>query len=245
MSSPITWRNVSGPALPDASAAMARAAATLDGAFSKWGSTIDDYQKQQKDIFDKAELGRVMDFRERLAGAKTPEEVAALQNQLNSLRGGLTAASREKVLGAEEARVDSLQGQFTKNLAYKTAVTDDQQHPLVQELRSRIAADPTKATQIMAEPQYATLRNIGALAGDARVAETAAEKLGFERNQDSRAQTKLGWEEAAEKHKEVTRPLDIQSKKIANEKAWADMQKTVQEAGAGGKPLTLSQIKQE
>jgi len=186
MSSPITWRNVSGPALTDAGSVMARAAATLDGAFSKWGSTIDDYQKQQKEIFDKAELGRVMDFRERLAGAKTPEEVAALQTQLAALRGGLTAASREKILGAEEARIGSLQDQFIKNLTYKNTVTDDQQHPLVQELRSRIAADPTKATQIMAEPQYAVLRNIGTLAGEARAAETATEKLGFDRNRDSR-----------------------------------------------------------
>lgn len=208
MSSPITWRNVSGPALTDAGSVMARAAATLDGAFSKWGSTIDDYQKQQKEIFDKAELGRVMDFRERLAGAKTPEEVAALQTQLDALRGGLTAASREKILGAEEARIGSLQDQFIKNLTYKNTVTDDQQHPLVQELRSRIAADPTKATQIMAEPQYAVLRNIGTLAGEARAAETAAEKLGFDRNQDKRSQTQL---DENLRHNEVSERISQQN----------------------------------
>lgn len=208
MSSPITWRNVSGPALTDAGSVMARAAATLDGAFSKWGSTIDDYQKQQKEIFDKAELGRVMDFRERLARAKTPEEVAALQTQLDALRGGLTAASREKILGAEEARIGSLQDQFIKNLTYKNTVTDDQQHPLVQELRSRIAADPTRATQIMAEPQYAVLRNIGTLAGEARAAETAAEKLGFDRNQDKRSQTQL---DENLRHNEVSEKISQQN----------------------------------
>ena len=201
MSVPITWRNVTGPALPDASAALARATATIDGAFSKWGSTIDDYQTQQKTIFDEAELGQVMDFRERLAAAKTPEEVAALQGQLNAMRGSLTAASREKVLGAEEARTSALQKQFVDGLNYKHTVTDEQQHPLVQELRMRIAAEPTKAAQIMAEPQYAVLRNIGVLAGEARTAETAAEKLGFDRNRDTRDKAR---QDRDFKHMDVT-----------------------------------------
>jgi hypothetical protein len=100
-------------------------------------------------VLNRAEDAKVLSFKERLAAARTPQEVAAIQGELDAIRAGLGNRGRTAVLGQEEARQLQLQDVISKKNAFDDAELDRQQRPLAQQILS-LAAKGDKLSSGMA-----------------------------------------------------------------------------------------------
>ena len=102
MASPITWQNVNGRSLAEASIPLEAASKTILGGFDRLSKAAEGYGQLQQTIQNQEEEANVQNFMERLQRARTPEEVAALQasGELDTLRAALKPASLAKVQDA-------------------------------------------------------------------------------------------------------------------------------------------------
>lgn len=138
MAAPITWRNVDGGPNPAAAAIpLAYSQQSINGAFDAFNNILK--QRASIDQANAAATGEAAKqaFLDQLAAAKTPEQLAAMQPQLDAARQSLTAAGQAAVRGADEARLTSLRQQATAAQAY-----NDQQRAIAERpLRDNIASD--------------------------------------------------------------------------------------------------------
>lgn len=96
MSEPITWRNVTGPSLADASRPLAYASSTFTDGMGVLKSALAGYQTDQDKTWKQQDVDATNALRAQLYGAKTPEQLAALQES-----GALS-----QTVAANGARID-------------------------------------------------------------------------------------------------------------------------------------------
>lgn len=135
MASPITWQNVTGRSLAEASIPLEAASKTILSGFDRLSKAADGYNQLQQTSQNQEEEANVQNFMERLQRARTPEEVAALQDsgELDALRAVLKPASLAKVRGAEDVRLQSLRDQITKGQAFQQDQERITQLPIAQQ----------------------------------------------------------------------------------------------------------------
>ncbi len=104
----ITWRNVVGPSLADASRPMELARQSFDGAFSGLDKMLKERQELAHQQILRQDQQKLLGVQEMLAGAATPEQLAAIQPQVNAIRGELRPETRGQLVGAEHKALSDL-----------------------------------------------------------------------------------------------------------------------------------------
>lgn len=219
MSGPITWRNVHGPSLAEAARPMELANQSINNAFARAQNTLDSYQKQYQAIEDRQEQGRLLDAKELLQGATTPEQVEALREQLAAARSGMSNESRAALLGAEEARIASLQERILNNQKYADNQLAREEAPTADMITGLIYSDPERAKQVL--PHYANIKKAPELAALLRKTEQ-------ENTTQNRATTEFGW-------KTEDRGVKKDSDKLAVETQYANLQLLQKQLNEGRK----------
>ena len=138
MAGPITWQSIRTTAGEPADAMR-----PLAGAQQSFNGVFDGLQNilNQRLAVEQSNNGAVQDaykqnYLDQLQGAKTPEELAALQPTLEQARAALSPTNRAAVRGADEARTAGLRQQVTAGQAYDAGQVAYDAIPL----KDRIAA---------------------------------------------------------------------------------------------------------
>lgn len=141
MSTPITWRNVTGPSAADASRPMEVASNTINGAFDIFGRLIDQRQTIDANNVKQLDENAKQAYLGRLAQAKTPEELVALQQsgELGTMMSGLSSQSQAAVRGADEARLTSVRQGLVAQQAYNAQQQALKDAPTVDAVMSDLA----------------------------------------------------------------------------------------------------------
>ena len=135
----ITWQNINSPNNSGAMQGFAAAGQNFNSAFDKLGDMLKGAEAAKQYRVDQADDSNVLALKEALSAARTPEEVMALQGQLNTMRSGLTNKGRTAVLGAEEARTSSLQQQITARNAFTDGLRNRDTNIALENERAPVA----------------------------------------------------------------------------------------------------------
>lgn len=161
MAGPITWRTVMGQSLAEAGRPMEAAQRSISSALTGLGSLVSEQQQLNQNAVDAGREANVQAFLERLQGAQSVDDVAALKSsgELDTLRSALTPKDLVRVRGAEDARATALMQQAaaqrtfaSQEAAAKAAPIKDQVLTLFQ---SGDPANRAKAQELIAaNPQF-------------------------------------------------------------------------------------------
>lgn len=154
MATPITWQNVQGRSLAEAATPLQYAAQNIGSAFDKLGGVYKDYQAQQQKQIDLADEANVQNLLERLQGAGSVDDVAALRasGELDSLRAALKPKDLAKVRGAEDARVTALMQQTTAKNTFDDTVAKRAAEPILEQFRlAGLNGDEATQARLLAE----------------------------------------------------------------------------------------------
>ena len=204
MGTPITWRNVSSDNNPAAISSVFDAATrNLTGGLGALGGILDKSQTVQDNNVKALDEAAKNAYLDQLAGAKTPEALAALQasGQLDAARLGLSAASRGAVRGADEARTTTLRTNDTAAFDFNTKLRERVELPQIQAINADIAiGTPESLARAKASTDSANIQDKTALY-TAGHAQTRA-RLG-----EAHADTLYGQSQETYQHGLTMRPL--------------------------------------
>lgn len=156
MAGPITWRNVAPSADPNVAMQL------LLSSERSIGNALGSFQKivQDRNAFGAQEAATVREgnkqaFLDALAGAKTPEELAALQasGNLNTLKARLTPEGLAAVRGADEARLTGLRQQMVAGQQFDDGQIARRERPILDRVASRIASGDTAGARGILEAE--------------------------------------------------------------------------------------------
>lgn len=195
MAQPITWRNVSGPSPAEASRPLELARQTLVGSFDALGGILSNQEGIQTRNMLSLDEAAKQSYLDQLAGAKTPEELAALQasGALDTARTGLSAQARAAIRGADEARNTSLRQGVTASNEFLDKGLARVEAPEIQGINADIAAGNIAGAR--ARIDAANIRDKAPLYAAAHAAERA--RLG-ETRADAIAPLTLGTAQRAD-----------------------------------------------
>ena len=164
MAAPITWRNVDTANLAQSAVPLAYSQQSINGAFDAFQNIL--RQRQDVDNANTAAIQEVgkQNFLDALAQARTPEQMAALQQsgQLDAMRQSMGAQARNAVRGADESRLASVRQQTTQEQAFNAAQLERSQVPLKDEIASLTANGKFAEARELAQ-QHPELLNRAAL----------------------------------------------------------------------------------
>ena len=153
MAGPITWRTVMGASLSEASRPMEAAQRAIQGGISGLQSLVEQGQEIAQNGIDRTNEANVQAFLDRLQGARTLEEVAALQQSgaLDPLKAALAPKDLARVRGAEDARAATLMQQITAKNTFEAQQAAAKAAPIKdQALSLYMTGDPQKQAQARA-----------------------------------------------------------------------------------------------
>jgi len=195
MSTPITWRNVNGPSPAEAMRPLLGAQQSFNASFDQLGQILNRTEQVGNNNVAVANEVAKQQYLTLLDSAKTPEELAALQqtDQFKSAFVGLNAAAQGQVRTADDARLSALRQQTSQAGQY----SDEQQSRGERAIRDQIATLTARGdvagARALADANP-TLLNRGAIEGGIALTEQqAADRLikqrqfGLQVNQDARA----------------------------------------------------------
>lgn len=161
MGTPITWRNVDGPDLGQASRGMALAQVGFNNGFDKLGEVLKQQTDQGLANWDAQKANNTANFMEQMRQYRTPEDFVAAQQAgaFDQARFG-AQIDRAATGAALDARQGVLQQRGLADMQYGNAVQDQKDHPIVQQYKAAAASGDTLTMAILANtnPQ---LRNLG------------------------------------------------------------------------------------
>lgn len=209
MAEPITWRNVTGPSLADASAPLARAQAGISGAFDNLMGLVKKQEDTGEANWEQVKKNNTADFMAKLYGATTGDQFKQLQDS-GALQQALTAngaqIDRAAALAAMDGRGSALQQRDVAGIQYKNTMLDEAQAADVRRIQMLTLNDPD-----VAKAELAANPNLRAAVQLAQGIDTRERTLTVRGREDKR----FTFEESDEAQKERMRPLDIKAKEAA------------------------------
>ena len=240
MAAPITWRNVDTANLAQSAVPLAYSQQSINGAFDAFQNIL--RQRQEVDNANTQAIQEVgkQNFLDALAQARTPEQMAALQQsgQLDALRQSMGTQARAAVRGADEARLTSVRQQTAQEQAFNAAQLERSQVPLKDEIASLTANRDFAGARALAE-QHPELLNRAALFNGIATAERNAtiQARDDAAAQDNAATRKLNLTEAQTTAREraVSREVDatVRADASAYQTRMANNRQLVNEALLG------------
>jgi hypothetical protein len=211
MAEPITWRNVQGPSLADASRPLEAARLTLNSGFDNFNNLIKGVENVDAANWQQQKENNTQDFLNKIYAVQGAEGYKALQQsgELDRMIAANGAQiDRAAARAAMDGRLATLQQRDQAGWAYNNAALDEKEAPLVNQVKGLLAQGKTKE----AIPLIATLspRNGAAMyqSLDAR------QQLEIDRK---RGDTRFSWEEDEAKQKAALRPGEIVKQDLTNQ----------------------------
>lgn len=143
MASPITWQNVNGPSLADASAPMLAAQRSFDNAFGRVREELDRRQLTEDKNYEVGKENNTQEFISELSKFKTPEELQAAQDsgQFDTMRSRFGAqVNRSAINQAQELRPGLLQERVTRGNQFTDAQQEREFRPTADLLNQAIVS---------------------------------------------------------------------------------------------------------
>mgnify|MGYP001765302886 CR=1 FL=1 len=161
MGAPITWRNVEGPDLGQASRGMALAQIGFNNGFDKLGEVLKAQTDQGLANWDAEKANNTAAFMEQMRQYRTPEDFAAAQQAgaFDQARFG-AQIDRAAINAALDARPGVLQQRGLAEVQYTNAMQDQKDHPDVQAYKAA-AANGDALTMAIIRNNNPNIRNIG------------------------------------------------------------------------------------
>lgn len=199
MSGPITWRNVTGPSLADASRPLEVAQRTLSGAFDSFGNVLQRQQDVVDRNWDQVKENNTQDFLNKLYSAQGAEGFKALQDsgELDRMLAANGAQiDRAAARSAMDGRLATLQQRDVAGITYKNTMLDDAQAAEVREIGLLTLTDPAAAqARLAAKPELRAAvqlaQNIDNRKQELVNRERAGQEFGFKVAGEKREQDKF------------------------------------------------------
>lgn len=211
MAEPITWRNVQGPSLADASRPLDAARLTINSGFDSISNLLKGTENIDAANWQQQKENNTQDFLNKIYAVQGAEGYKALQQsgELDRMIAANGAQiDRAAARAAMDGRLATLQQRDQANWAYNNAALDEKEAPLVNQVKGMLAQGKTTE----AIPLIATLspRNGAAMyqSLDAR------QQLDIDRK---RGDTRFSWETAEADQKALLRPGELTKQRLTNE----------------------------
>lgn len=180
----ITWRNVDGPSLGEASPILRAAGESFNAGFNTLDKMLQQRNEVQAKNWEAGKQNNTQAYLDAVAAAKTPAELAALEQSgaLTQMAEGFGGqVDKNAIRGALATQLNTLrQAEMTTN-KYNDDVLARQEEPIQQELRGYIATGNREAfnkriaeVNIRNEDQLITAANA---ADQAKLEQTTKNKL--------------------------------------------------------------------
>lgn len=173
---PITWQNVNAPSNEGVLRGFAAAGDSFNGAFDKLGGILKGVEAAQQFQVENIDDAKVLAFKEAMGKARSPEEVASLQGQWDTMRSGLTNKGRTAVLGAEDARTAALQQQITTRNAFNDSQALNANQTNISAFKAAMAQGNADAAYAGIAPYQDKIPGFGDMAIQAAAASQHAQK---------------------------------------------------------------------
>jgi hypothetical protein len=155
MAEPITWRNVIGPSLADAARPLQQAGDAMNNGFDRLMKTLEGAQQANQTVYDRGQENQLLGFKEALANAKTPADVAQIQSQRDTYLNGLDPKYRSQVVGAEDTRTAALQDTITARQKFDEGQFLQANQGTIAQVRALAAQGKVDEAQALAAPLIA------------------------------------------------------------------------------------------
>ena len=199
----ITWRNVDGPSLSEASRPLESAARLIDNAFTRVGNVLDRQTQVGMDNWDQIKENNTQDFLNRVYSAQGAEGFKALQDsgELDRMLAANGAQiDRAAARSAMDGRLATLQQRDVAGINFRNTMLDDAQAAEVREIGLLTLTDPAAA-----QARLAANPNLRAAVQLAQGIDNRQQEL-KNRVWNEQKQT---WEAAEEAQRVITRPLEV------------------------------------
>ena len=203
----ITWQNINGPSLAEATRPMEVAQRSFENVFGGLGEVIKKREVTDAANWDQTKINNTNALLNASQEARTPEEFAAREAQLRQqLLGYGAQVDPVAVRAALDGRMATLQQRAVAGIDYQNKVTDNREAPI----RDSIAAltSQGKFTEANALLEQHTLRNEAALYDANRLGER---RVVTERQADQ----KFGFDVAQEADRAKMAPLERASRRAS------------------------------
>lgn len=150
MAQPITWQNVGGPSLADASRPLALAQHSFSGAFDQLASVLQQRENLDKANWQTQKTNNTEDAFSKMAQYATPEEyqAAVKSGAIRDIMGQYGAQVDSAALRRfSDERPSALIDRTTKANAYQDSSRDRTEQPAVDDILGKIAKGDFKAAR--------------------------------------------------------------------------------------------------
>lgn len=154
MAEPITWRNVTGPSLADASRPLQIAQQTLASGFNTFNDQLKSMEATDTANWEQVKKNNTNEFMNRLMEAQTAEQFGnmnggnALGKQLAGYGAQIDQAAARTAL---DQRLGTLQDRDVRGITYNHTMLDEKQAPMVREIQMLSLTNPEAAKTRLAE----------------------------------------------------------------------------------------------
>jgi len=201
MAEPITWRNVTGPSLADASRPLQIAQQTLASGFNTFNDQLKSMEATDAANWEQVKKNNTNEFMNRLMEAQTAEQFGNMNsgNAMGKMLAGYGAQiDQAAARTALDQRLGTLQDRDIRGITYNNTMLDEKQAPMVREIQMLSLTDPAAAKARLAENP--DIRKAFELATGIDTREWLVKERGW---------------------KEEMQPLDVQAKKADIERTGA------------------------
>lgn len=174
---PITWRSINGPNPAEALRPLQAATQTFNNSFDILNRVIQERQAANQGVIDRADEAAVLGFREALANARTPEQLAAAQSQFDAYREQMSTKARGGVLGLEETRGNQLRQNLLADREFGDKDALYRHRATIQAAEAEYARGNQAAGDALLAPIRGELPNYGELAGKGVTGSRAATRF--------------------------------------------------------------------
>lgn len=208
MADPITWRNVTGPAIADASRPMAFAQDALNSGFNTLGGAINKFQTGEEALWKKQDEAATQDVLAKIYAAKTVADLNALDQSgvlTNRIAPNGAEINRTDVFKLLDGREATLQNRQKAAWEFANAELDQKEAPVVNQVKGLIA----QGKLAEAEP---LINSLSARNGAAMF--ESLDKRQQEEIMRARGNMEFAWKGAEEAQKQQMRPLQLEAEKL-------------------------------
>lgn len=153
MAEPITWRNVQGPSLADASRPLEQARLSLNAGFDSFNNVLRNQEAVEAANWQQQKDNNTQDFLNKLYAVQGAEGFKALQ-QSGELERMIAAngaqIDRAAARSAMDGRLATLQQRDVAGITYKNTMDDNAQAPEVRRIQMLTLTDPDAAARELA-----------------------------------------------------------------------------------------------
>lgn len=146
----ITWKNVSGPALPDAGQLMQNAQKSFSGAFTGLSNELGNLQTQNQNVIDRGREAGVNAVMMKLNEITSPEQYAEMEKtgQFKVMMSGLDPRDQAALMQAPDAKLQQLKLRSDQDYARTTMLDQRASQPFVLDaMRQSLLGNEAAALQ--------------------------------------------------------------------------------------------------